>query len=192
MTEVGRLASLCGELGLGNPVYDLETVLDSTTACCLLGQAKTTASRTGAGEAREAAATIMRARVSVAADLVQFRPGPQSLHLREEGMEESRGRAGLSMTDFCKSQAAATAIVPTVKSGQSCCAALQELCELGLAGPLYDTEAVGGDWVTVCCVAGGIKQTGTAATKDQARDIAAAKTLNILHIELQKCIAPVT
>ena len=63
---------------------------------------------------------------------------------------------------------------------------LEALCtSTGMARPVYDMEAVGSQ-VTMCCIAGSVKQTASAGDKAEAKRQAAGKVLEKLRIHAQE------
>merc|ERR1711936_1464802 len=170
MTQL--LTQLCTQYNLPPPLYDLEAVGDTFTMCCLVGRVKETSSDRDKTRARNKAAAKVY----------------DKLKKQLENKEDILAHANIKNLAGKAHKTAKEGVAPTrrpsledLSHNQS----LEQLCSTtGLCKPVYDMEAVG-DQITMCCIAGTVKQTATATDKNEAKIEAANKVLEKLLTKFQ-------
>merc|ERR1711892_22508 len=172
------LSDLCSLHSLPQPLYDLEAVGSSFTMCCIVGRFKETSSALNKSEAKRKAAAKLHAKL-------------WNILENEEDMPDGMDIKNIpSDTDQTSTKASPTW---KIKSGRRPSIeelyrdqSLEELCStVGMAMPVYDIEAVG-DQVTMCCMAGTVKQTASGWDKQEAKQKAATKVMEKLIWHFKK------
>ena len=181
------LLELCSKYSLPQPIYDLEAVGRTYTMCCMVETIKETGTDDDKSEAK------IKAADKVIKKLREFLDNKENiLDISSIKIKNDESTKITKLHDL-QSQLSPNVTQKFLMKLKTKEISLEEFCaETGLAGPVYDIETIGvpsQSQVTMCCVAGGVKETGAGGSKEEGRLLAAAKVLDRLIAEVfaKKC-----
>ena len=183
-TSVTLLSDLCSLHSLPQPLYDLEAVASSFTMCCIVGRFKETSSDYDKSEAKRNAAAKVYSKLRNYLENKEDLPDGLDITIVYPDPHQMTWLNGAPSWLIKPGRRPS---IEELTREQS----LEELCSTtGLARPVYDMEAVGNQ-VTMCCIAGMVKQTASGGDKQEAKRKAAGKVMEklIRHFQEEEAVA---